>query len=155
LGTGQAKIFSFFIKPFEFMRKIVYSVFMSIHIDEEKFKKELGCRFREVRHTTNLSQKELADRYSTSQSSIANIERGSVYPNLILLYRLNHDYKLNITWLLTGKGDMFIQHEAISGIHRIPLSDRYVELINFMKHPDMERIILSKLTELQMILGRT
>lgn len=142
--------------------RILYPEVSSITIEklhhlEKSLRKDVGQRFRQARTHFDISQKKFSDRVSANQSTIANIERGKIYPNMIFIYRLIVEYKVNPVWLFTGDGDMFIQEGEktpgidIQGIH---LDDTYINLIQSMKNnPAIEKIMLGKLAELNMLLS--
>lgn len=122
-------------------------------IDEKTFKEKIGSRLKEVRQKLDLPQKELAFKFSTTQSNIANIERGSIYPNTNMLLTLLIEYQVNIAWLLTGKGKMFVI-DMNSFETDSPLDNRYTEMLDHMiSHPDVEELIFAKFKELKLILG--
>ncbi|MCU0285393.1 MAG: hypothetical protein MUF15_03235, partial [Acidobacteria bacterium] len=69
-------------------------------------------------------------------------------------YRL---YNLNINWLLTNEGEMMLFHyhtnpNALSVMdchltYNDPRYMQYAELFNYMQVPEIEQVILSRLTE--------
>lgn len=129
---------------------------MSIEKDykmDKKLKKDIGLRIKTLRDSLEMPQKGFSERFSTYQSTIANIERGKIYPNMILIYQLVTEFRVNPVWLFTGEGEMFFQSEAASGKNRILLDDRYLEIIEFMKDPAMEQIMFGKMLELKHFCG--
>ena len=62
-----------------------------------------GSRLRELRKSRNMSQTELADALGTSQSTIADYERGKVFPTVPVIIRIakflnvSADYLLGLT----------------------------------------------------------
>ena len=117
--------------------------------DQEKiYSIEIGKLFKTFRKTINKAQHELASELNIEQTIISNIERGKYYPNIKYLNYLYKRYGLNINWLCTGKGEMFIGEEW-----EIFVTDqKYSELFNLMQVPDIELQILAKLTEAKILL---
>ncbi len=116
--------------------------------DQDKiYSKEIGKLFKKFRKTIDKAQHKLASELNIGQGVISNIERGKCYPNFKYLNYLYKKYGLNINWLFTGKGEMFIREEG-----EIFVTDqKYVELFNFMQVPDIEIQILAKLAETKII----
>ncbi len=68
----------------------------------------IGDRFKEVREKLQLNQSELARAIYVKPSIISDIERGEKEPSKKIISFLIGKYDLNSNWLLTGKGDMFL-----------------------------------------------
>lgn len=125
--------------------------------EEHPIKKEVGKRFRKFREEIKKAQHELASELSIYQSTITNIERGKTFPNIKYLQYFYHKYHLNINWLLTDEGEMFVHHyhtnpNAISVMdchleYNDPRYLQYAELFNYMQVPEVEQVILARLTE--------
>ncbi|MCP5108312.1 MAG: helix-turn-helix transcriptional regulator [bacterium] len=113
-----------------------------MHKKELKQKKEIGVRFRQFREQIGKVQSRLSAELNVSQSTIANIENGSAFPNHVYLFYLYHRYRLNVNWLLTGDGEML----------RKALKKEYVELLNQMEVPAVRQQIMAKLVELKSVL---
>lgn len=125
---------------------------MLIAVDEGILKKEIGKRLKEVRAALKLSQKDFAKELWTTQPTVANIERGAIYPNIIILLVLSQK-QINLKWLISGIGKMVI-HETDSHYFSMPLNDRYINLINvMMTNKDIEEIILAKAKDLALLLN--
>ncbi len=124
-------------------------------------KKEVGSRFKRFREAIGKTQTQLADELMVYQSTITNIEVGKTFPNIKYLHYFHRQYRLNANWLLNERGDIFMTHEemdpsAVSmlGCH-VPRSDvmfqQYAELIDLMRVPVIQQIILAKLVELKVM----
>jgi transcriptional regulator with XRE-family HTH domain len=130
-------------------------------IDEEELenpmKIEIGKRFRRFRESINKAQHELAAELNIYQSTITNIERGKTFPNIRYLIHFYKKYQLNINWLLTNDGDMLVYHyhtnpNAVSVMdchirYNDPKYMQYAELFNYMQVPEIEQVMLARLTE--------
>lgn len=70
--------------------------------------KTQGERIREIRTSLNLSQEELGKIFNTSKQYISKIENNLVQLNNEKMVILAKFYNVNINYILTGKGLMFI-----------------------------------------------
>ncbi|MBM4399875.1 MAG: helix-turn-helix domain-containing protein [Candidatus Cloacimonetes bacterium] len=66
-----------------------------------------GLRLRSVRKALNLSQQDFAESLNINASAISQMETNRIKPSLDTLLLLAKNYKVNLHWLLTGKGQMF------------------------------------------------
>lgn len=66
-------------------------------------------RIRAVRKALKLSQKDFGAKLGVSRDVVGNIEYGRVPPKEPFVALLCHQYKVNRSWLETGKGDMFVK----------------------------------------------
>jgi SOS-response transcriptional repressor LexA len=73
-----------------------------------------GQRFKELRKFLNLSQIELAEILEVSQSTVSFYEKDEVYPSVASLFIIKNQYNVDLNWLFTGKGKMFIQEKQAS-----------------------------------------
>lgn len=71
--------------------------------------KEIGLRIKEVRE--EQSQEEFARDTSTIKQTISKYEKGKIMPGGDFLYMLLRTRFVNLNWLLTGKGNKFIESE--------------------------------------------
>jgi len=130
-------------------------------LKEEALKKETGMRFKQFREFINKSQTKLAEELQVPQDSISKIERGKIFPGLILYRYLNVQYHLNINWLIHGSGEMTLSllkkkyldlPEHLSQIdENDPRYANYVELFKLLRVRFIEDIIFAKLTEMKVI----
>ncbi len=126
-------------------------------IQENSIKAEIGKRFRKFREVIKKAQHELAAELGIYQSTITNIERGKTFPNIRYLQYFYDEYNLNINWLLTNQGDMTMheyqispQATSIMECHlgfEDPKYKQYSDLVNYMQVPEVEQLILARLTE--------
>lgn len=70
--------------------------------------KTQGERIREIRTLLNLSQEELGKIFNTSKQYISKLENNLVQLNNAKMVILAEIYNVNINYILTGKGSMFI-----------------------------------------------
>lgn len=64
--------------------------------------KNVGERIKQVRGI--LNQRDFAERLGVSKSSVSQIEQGKTMPGGDFLMRLNKEFGVDITWVLTGLG---------------------------------------------------
>ena len=65
-------------------------------------------RFKILRETIGVTQEELANSIGVAPSFISGIERNKKDISRNLLKKLLDKYKININWLLSGEGEMFL-----------------------------------------------
>lgn len=111
---------------------------------ETNSRKEVGERFRKFRQAIHKAQHELASELNVSQSTIANIEGGKAFPNLIYLRHFYYKYRLDTNWLLTGQGDIFVK--------RNDTPNKYTELLKFLQVPFIAQVLMAKLVEAKVLL---
>jgi transcriptional regulator with XRE-family HTH domain len=73
----------------------------------DKSPNSLGFRLKIFRESQNLSQKDIGDLISITKNTVSSIETGKSEPSHDLLIALRKSHNLNITWVLTGEGEMF------------------------------------------------
>ena len=74
-----------------------------------------GKRLKRIRQEIGLSQDELGSVLGISKQFFSNIENDRTKLNNDKLVLLCENYNVNINYLLTGKGEMFIgQHKETS-----------------------------------------
>jgi len=90
--------------------------------------KNTGLRLREIRKEKKMTQTEFADLLGTSQRNISKYENKRLeIPDKIKAELIK--FGVNMNWLLTGKGGMFLNIEL--GL---------LEALN--SHPTIEKIVL-------------
>ena len=96
----------------------------------EKLRKErVGERLKKARESLNISQIRLAEQVGVSQGTISKWERGLCEIPYSVMEYLAKAYNVNLHWLLTGEGEMFIKRE-----HKIPTEKASIvpELASFL-----------------------
>ncbi|MDX1752010.1 MAG: helix-turn-helix transcriptional regulator [Salinimicrobium sediminis] len=69
--------------------------------DEQNFLYEfLGNKIREIRISSDMSQKELASKLSLSRASIVNIEKGRQHPSLHLIIDISRIFNVPLNFFL-------------------------------------------------------
>lgn len=97
----------------------------------------LNVRIREIRKYLHLTQVDFSCKLGLKQGSIADWERGKSAPSIDTLTNIANNFNINLHWLLTGKGEMFLtepetaesrQEDNSSNIELDKLQKRYIEL---------------------------
>ena len=68
----------------------------------------MNIRIKKIRQTLKISQTEYAELTHTSQSNISKYERNELKPTIDFLINLHERLNVNINWVLTGKGQIFL-----------------------------------------------
>lgn len=68
----------------------------------------IGINLKEVRSKLGLSQADIAKSLGMLQAQYSTYERGDRKPSADVFEKLARKYNVNINYLLTGKGSMFI-----------------------------------------------
>lgn len=69
---------------------------------------EIGKRLRLIRERIGITQAGLGDKLGIQSQHVSKYERGETVPTWENLIKLTESYDVNINWLLTGKGSMFL-----------------------------------------------
>ncbi len=72
---------------------------------------KIGQRMKMVRKILNKSQMTLAKELSISKQAVSNIENSKSMPSIPILSKLLIDFNVNINYLLSGEGEMFVHSE--------------------------------------------
>ncbi len=77
---------------------------------DPNWKKFFGKRFQKFREAIGFTQQELAQFLGYKRSlTICRWESGTRFPDSKILSILANKFRLNVNWLLTGKGPMFLE----------------------------------------------
>ena len=71
----------------------------------------IGTRIKNIRKLLNKSQEELAKELNVTKQAISNIENSKSSPSIGLLSKLLIDYDINLNYIISGMGDIFISKE--------------------------------------------
>ncbi|MFW9872548.1 MAG: helix-turn-helix domain-containing protein [Candidatus Thorarchaeota archaeon] len=72
-------------------------------------KKEIGNRIKYLREFLHLSQDQFAKKVGTHKQTISKYERGEQFPKVNMLNPWVDIFNVNLNWLLTGQGEMFLE----------------------------------------------
>ncbi len=114
-----------------------------------KRSKLIEDRLKAIRKKSKLNQRNFAKKLSTSYGTLQTYEQGKVkvpHPFLEILIKI---FKININWLLTGQGEMFINDNEIK-IENNNSSNEAIEDFKILEKKNQKAIhleILKKLSE--------
>lgn len=69
---------------------------------------EIGRRLKQIREYKNLTQTAFGEALGVTKQAVANAESAHSLPSIKLLYRLIEKFDVNVNWLITGNGALFI-----------------------------------------------
>lgn len=96
-------------------------------------------RIIKIRNILKLQQKQFADGLSISKSIINMIEKGERKPSRELLIKLADRYNVNITWILLGKGSIFIENDykEVTISEAIPI----LKELSYLNEDDRKKVL--------------
>lgn len=115
--------------------------------------KEVGLRVKAVRDKLNLKQGAYAKKLDISQSFLSYIEKGQRKPSYELLLSLLSVFNVNLHWIVTGAGDMFIPDtnpeqqlkEQFSRLFpHVPTDQEVLDMIKHLEVPIIKNALLEK-----------
>lgn len=72
---------------------------------------EFNTRFRELRKTLGITLREMSQVLDIPLSTVSKYEQGIIKPGVEILSKVSTRYNVNLNWLLTGVGEMFIENK--------------------------------------------
>lgn len=76
---------------------------------------DISSRIKQLRDQKKLNQASFAQVLGTSQAAISRYEKGERMPGSEFLSKLSNVYGVNISWILTGEGDIYDNDRAREG----------------------------------------
>jgi transcriptional regulator with XRE-family HTH domain len=105
-------------------------------------------RFKKVRLLLKLTQKDFADKLKTGQSTIADIEKGRIYPNPGIIDGIHEIFDIDLNWLISGRGKMRRSSETKIEEPEIAygnfeIKDKYIHILeeNLKLHKENSELI--------------
>jgi transcriptional regulator with XRE-family HTH domain len=113
---------------------------------------DYGIRFILFRKAIKKTQLQLAKETGIAIETIDETENGRKFPEINYLHTLNKRYGLNINWILSGDGDMFIK-DLVQNLNsqyvlkhphkKMETEDElYKKFIVFMQVPAIRKVML-------------
>lgn len=68
----------------------------------------IGFRIDELIKTLEIKKIRFAERLGVDQSYITKLTKGTSQPSELLIISICREFRVNETWLRTGKGEMFL-----------------------------------------------
>ena len=85
---------------------------MNVKNSDPNWKISFGRRFQKFREAIGFTQQQLAQFLGYKQPiTISRWETGIRLPDFEVLSVLANKFRLNVTWLLTGEGPMFLEEQ--------------------------------------------
>lgn len=85
-------------------------------------------RIKQIREELKCTQEEFANTLGVSQKTVSQWEQDRNKPQIDVLRVLRDQYNINLNWLLTGRGNMFLTPEEKQ--HPIPFNQKPPTLSN-------------------------
>lgn len=116
----------------------------------------IAKRIKEIKLTLRLTSSELADKLDIPARTIGSYERAEAQPSQKFLTALYENLSININWLLSGKGNMFLDKNAILDMGTLAdiqdslnlTSEQTTNLVELLNSPASREMVL-KLIEIK------
>jgi len=73
---------------------------------------EIGSRFDRALSILQVSNKEISELFDTSSQNVSNLKKADRLNDL--MSRIAIKYDINLNWLMSGNGDMFVQKDTFT-----------------------------------------
>ena len=77
--------------------------------------KKIGKRLKSAIKKSNSSQKKISEKFGWNESTVGRIIRGEVDPGFSKILKIAEYLHINLNWLASGQGEMFINQSQTSG----------------------------------------
>lgn len=84
---------------------------------------------RKIRSKLGLSVAKFADKLKMSANTLTNYEQNRREPSATLFVQLNKELNVNLNWLVTGKGEMFLSDSENSASQDEQLKEWVVQYV--------------------------
>lgn len=99
-----------------------------------KAKDNLGARLKLVRKKLALSQIKMAKKMGVTQHTFSNYENLKRFPDSRFLHNLREFYNLNLNWLVSGDGPIFVKYDKEKSEQIAELSAKLEALLKDMTY---------------------
>ncbi len=82
---------------------------------KEDAKKYLGLKVRAIREAAGMTQEELAATCDVSWRTISNLERGTVVPDLLMIYKISQEFNVSMDDMLNNKA---VNNKSLSRLEK-------------------------------------
>lgn len=106
-----------------------------------KLQIEIGKRIKQIRKALNQTQEDFGKSLATSKASLSEIETGKYKAGIELLEKLVKKYNVNLHFLITGEGDMFIPPTASSYDRAVKFAVNLEDVRDFLYHFERSSIL--------------
>ena len=84
-----------------------------------QLKKDVGARMRKIRKALGYTQNKIVSFFDIGRANYSRIEKGEIFPGAAILNTLRSEFNVSLDWLLTNKGDMFLQSAESANKERL------------------------------------
>jgi transcriptional regulator with XRE-family HTH domain len=77
-------------------------------LEKKLINKDVCVRIKQIRIDNNLTQVEFSQKLNYSQEKISRIEKNFLNVDFELLYKIYNIFKVELCWLFTGVGNIYI-----------------------------------------------
>jgi len=85
--------------------------------------KNIGTRIKFLRKHLNKSQEELANILGVTKQAISNMENSKSTPSPAVLYKLHTELDVNLNYIITGVGDLYISAKGKDALRNTILKE--------------------------------
>lgn len=71
---------------------------------KQKLKKQIGVKMRKFRKKLGFTQTEMVSHFDIGRANYSRIEKGEVFPNVLILHTLKTKFHLSLDWLIGDEG---------------------------------------------------
>jgi transcriptional regulator with XRE-family HTH domain len=121
-------------------------------MEKTEFLNGCGQRLKKVRKTLRMTQDKFSETLGTAKSTYVRYELGEMMPKLQFLANLITRIRVDSNWFLTGSGEMFQREKVMDASQINPeafTNKRYLEMLKLMNIPEVEQLIMARLTEIK------
>jgi transcriptional regulator with XRE-family HTH domain len=90
---------------------------------------EIAGRLKQVRNTLDISVDRIAAETGLAKSTVSDAENGNKKPSVVYLFGLLDLYRVNINYVLTGEGEVFLETPG-----EMKEGDEFKELLYMMEN---------------------
>lgn len=104
----------------------------------------IGEKITAIRNKLKIKQKDFAEAIGIMPQALVRNEKNAVKPSADLLIKISETYKVNLNWLLTDNGEMFLDQEQRA---KEPKNEGIDEIIKALQKltPDRQKYYYHKI----------
>ena len=106
-----------------------------------KLQIEIGKRIKQIRKALNQTQEDFGKSIGMSKASLSEVETGKYKAGIELLEKLVKKYNVNLHFVITGEGDMFIPPTASSYARAVKFAVNLEDVRDFLYHFERSSIL--------------
>jgi transcriptional regulator with XRE-family HTH domain len=102
---------------------------------------EVGKRIQQIRKALNLTQEEFGKSSGTSKASLSEVESGKYKASIELLEGLVKKYNVNLHFVITGEGEMFMPPTASAYARAVKFAVNLEDVRDFLYYFERSAIL--------------